>query len=376
VDLDAGRCADLLEHLAQLPDPRKRRGRRHGITAVLAVAVCAVLAGARSFAAIGEWAADVPVSVLVALRVRRDPLTGTRQPPGSSTLRRVLSGIDTAALDDLVASWLSRYRPPAPVRRLRALAVDGKTLRGSGHDDRAKVHLLAVLDHASSAALGQADVGEKTNELTCFAPLLAPLDLAATVITADALHTQREHAHWLVTVKHAAYLFIVKGNQPTLHHRLKTLPWKQVPLGHETHDRGHGRYEIRRLQVLSSDRLDFPHAVQAIRITRRVRNQKTRKWRTVTVYAITNLTAAQASPADLSGYIRGHWSIEVLHHIRDVTYAEDASQIRTGKAPHAMASLRNLAIGILRAAGQSNIAKALRRNARDATRPLTLVGIT
>ena len=89
VDLDAAGCADLLQQLASLPDPRRRRGRRHGITAVLAVAVCAVLAGARSFAAISEWAADVPLAVLVALRVRRDPLTGTRQPPGESTLRRV-----------------------------------------------------------------------------------------------------------------------------------------------------------------------------------------------------------------------------------------------------------------------------------------------
>jgi predicted transposase YbfD/YdcC len=71
-----------------------------------------------------------------------------------------------------------------------------------------------------------------------------------------------------------------------------------------------------------------------------VRNQKTRKWRTVTVYAITSLTAAQASPAELADYIRGHWSVEVLHHVRDVTYGEDASQIRTGNAPHAMASLR------------------------------------
>lgn len=96
----------------------------------------------------------------------------------------------------------------------------------------------------------------------------------------------------------------------------------------------------------------------------------------VTVYAITNLTARQAGPADLAGYIRGHWSIEALHHIRDVTYAEDASQVRTGNAPRTMASLRNLAIGILRHAGRTNIAQALRHNARDAFRPLTLLGIT
>jgi predicted transposase YbfD/YdcC len=94
------------------------------------------------------------------------------------------------------------------------------------------------------------------------------------------------------------------------------------------------------------------------------------------VYAITNLTAAQASPAHLADYVRGHWGIEALHHIRDTTFAEDASQTRTGTAPRAMASLRNLAIGILHASGHRNIAAALRHNARDTTRILPLLGIT
>jgi hypothetical protein len=122
--------------------------------------------------------------------------------------------------------------------------------------------------------------------------------------------------------------------------------------------------------------LDFPHATQALRITRRTRPLGSRRWRTVTVYAVTNLHAAQASPVRLADWIRGHWGIEALHHIRDVTFAEDASQARTGNAPRAMASLRNLAIGILRRHGHRNIAAALRRNARDATRVLPLLGIT
>jgi hypothetical protein len=180
VDLDAARCADLLEQLDQLPDPRKRRGRRHGITAVLAVAVCAVLAGARSFAAISEWASDVPLAVLVALRVRRDPLTGTRQPPGESTLRRVLTGIDTAALDTLIGAWLTRTGQLVAGRGLRAVAVDGKTLRGSGAPG-AQVHLLAALDHSSGAVLAQVRVDGKSNEISAFAPLLEQVDLTEPV---------------------------------------------------------------------------------------------------------------------------------------------------------------------------------------------------
>jgi predicted transposase YbfD/YdcC len=122
--------------------------------------------------------------------------------------------------------------------------------------------------------------------------------------------------------------------------------------------------------------LDFHHATQAIRITRRARSLRSRRWRTVTVSAVTSLTAAQASAARLADWVRGHWGIEALHHLRDITFAEDASQVRTGNAPRAMASLRNLAIGILRAHGDRNIAAALRRNARDATRVLPLLGIT
>jgi len=377
-------CRDLLGYLAQIADPRHRRGRRHALVGVLGVAVCAVLAGARSLAAIGEWAADAPGQVLAALGVRRDPWTGAFGPPGEATVRRVLARVDPDALDCAIGAWLAAQQPPAPTTRpppasrppRRAVAVDGKTLRGSSHHQGAQVHLLAVMDHTSRGLLGQTEVDAKTNEITQFRPLLDRLDLADTVVTADALHTQREHADWLVAHKHAAYLLLVKGNQPALHQQLKLLPWCDVPVADHTRDRGHGRVELRRVQVTTVVGLDFPHATQAIRLTRRVRSLRSRRWRTVTVYAVTSLTAAQASPARLADWIRGHWGIEALHHIRDTTFAEDASQVRAGTAPRAMASLRNLAIGILCARGDRNIAAALRRNARDATRVLPLLGIT
>ena len=97
----------------------------------------------------------------------------------------------------------------------------------------------------------------------------------------------------------------------------------------------------------------------------------------MTVYAVTSLTHGQASPARLADLIRGHWAIENgLHWVRDVTFAEDASQLRTGTAPQVMACLRNLAIGTLSHAGPVNLAAALRRHARDPARPLATLGIT
>lgn len=189
--------------------------------------------------------------------------------------------------------------PPAkPTRGVerpswRPVAVDGKTLQGSGPPG-AQMHLLAARDHASGAVLAQVAVDGKSNEITAFAPLLDRVDLANTVVTADALHTQRGHAAYLVG-RGAAYLCVVKRNQPGLYRQLKKLPWRHVPVQNEARDRGHSRYEIRTLQALCSDRLDFPHAAQAIRVIRRVRDQKTKKWSTVTVYAVTNLTTIQAS---------------------------------------------------------------------------------
>jgi hypothetical protein len=129
----------LLCDLAHIADPRQRRGRRHALGAVLAVAACAVLAGARSLTAIGEWAADAPGQVLAALGVRRDPLTGAFRPPAEATVRRVLARVDPDALDRAIGAWLARQQPspptgrPPPRRPRRAIAVDGKALRGSGH---------------------------------------------------------------------------------------------------------------------------------------------------------------------------------------------------------------------------------------------------
>jgi predicted transposase YbfD/YdcC len=223
---------------------------------------------------------------------------------------------------------------------------------------------------------GTTDVDHTTNEITQFRPLLERLDLAGQVITADALPTQHAHADWLVTLKQATYLLIVKANQPGLHHLLTTLPWRDIPIADRTRDRGHARVELRRLQVATVADLNLPHATQALRITRRVPPLTGRGWRTVVVYGITSLTAAQARPARLADWVRGHSGIEALHHIRDVTFAEDASQVRTGNAPRAMASLRNLAIGALRAHGHRNLAAALRYNARDATPVLPLLGVT
>ena len=171
----------------------------------------------------------------------------------------------------------------------------------------------------------------------------------------------------------AHYLLIVKRNQPGLHAQLAALPWRDVPVAYTKAERGHGRTERRTLKITAVARgLAFPHAAQAIQIVRR-RKMKG-KWSRETCYAVTSLTVTQATYAQLAAIIRGHWGIEDrLHWVRDMDFDEDRSQVRTASGPRIMASLRNLAITILRLAGAASIAAALRYHARRPARPLQTI---
>jgi predicted transposase YbfD/YdcC len=363
----------LLAALADLPDPRARRGIRHRLTVVVSAAVCAVVAGNRSYTAIAEWIADVPAATALALGMAPD------RRPSEAMIRRLLQAIDPQLLTAAVSVWLTGRAAAGTSTSRRAIAVDGKTLRGSRTTDAAARHVMAACDQAVGVILASTDVDGKTNEITRFQPLLDQIgDLRDTVITADALHCQREHVDYLAE-RGAHWILTVKGNQPSLHSQLAGLPWRAVPDATRDTDRGHGRREIRTLKVLTlSAGIDFPHAAQALRIRRRRRRlDQPKRFTTETVYAITDLRVHQAKPAQLATWIRGHWSIEnKIHWVRDVTYDEDRCQIRTGTGPEVMAALRNAAIGALHTAGIANIAAANRHHARDSTRPLALLGIT
>ena len=184
-----GDRARLLPVLAAVPDPRARRGVRHRLAAILGLAVCALLAGTRSFTAIAEWAADADQGT-------RDALGITGVVPCESTFRRALQHLDADALDNAAGAWAQQRTAPSPGAR-RMSAVDGKTLRGSGTAGAPARHLLAALDHGHGVVLGQVDVQAKTNEIPMFATLLDGIDLAGAVVTADALHAQRDHAEYL-----------------------------------------------------------------------------------------------------------------------------------------------------------------------------------
>ncbi len=282
----------LLEALGRVPDPRRRRGIRYPLVPVLAVAVCAMLAGARSYAAIAEWAADAPPRLRARL--------GLPGPvPDLATIWRVLTAVDPAALDAAVGAWVSGRLAARRAPGRRVIAVDGKTVRGARprDGDGTAPHLLACLDHGTGVVLAQVAADGKTNEITMFtsAPGQAG-DLKGALVTADALHAQREHATWL-RQREAHYLVTVKANQPSLLRQLRSLPWKDVPAGHVQDGRGHGRIEKRIVKVVTvAAGIAFPHAAQAIQVTRKARRPGSRRWRTETGYAVTSSPPARQSP--------------------------------------------------------------------------------
>lgn len=207
----------LLEQLQQLKDPRKRRGIRHSATSTLAVAVCAVLSGARHYLAIGEWAAELPQNLLRRLGCRLHPEKRVYVPPSEPTLRRHLQSVDADELDRVISEWLAKQADPD------AVAVDGKTLRGARDSAGKQMHLMSAILHKEGVVIAQKAVDRKTNEIPMFQTLLDPVDLKGKVVTADALHTQVKHATYLKEEKEADYFFTVKGNQGTLLQSIEAL---------------------------------------------------------------------------------------------------------------------------------------------------------
>lgn len=392
-----GRLAGLAGFLAKVPDRRRARGRRHPLAAILVLACAAVAAGSKSLVAVAEWAARAPQWVLEAAGARQDPRTGCLMVPSETTIRRTLGGADADAVDAQVGAWLlvlAGYTGqdsagqggaagedeapggPEPGDAM-VVVVDGKTVRGARNGGGTAPHLLAAMTRDEVAVIAQRQVSEKSNEIPAFIPLLRDLRLDGAVILADALHTQRETARFIVEDKQADYVFTVKENQPGLFAAIDALPWEQAKIAHTSHDRGHGRDETRTIQVMPAPAdLPFPHAAQVFLIERHVRGLDGSQLSDVAALGVTSLTAAKAGPARLAALVRGEWTIENgLHYRRDVTLGEDASRVRTGNAPRALATFRSHAIASLRIHGWKNIAAGQRWAASDYANTLTLLGL-
>ena len=375
-------AAGAWQKLEALPDPRSPRGRIYPLACLVAVALCAfTAAGNDRLTAVGQWIKRASQQDLARLHAPWDPMAGRYRAPDEKTIRVVLDRIDPRALARALlgprpGGRRGGGRPRASVRgyrarraarqaqelargRLRAVAVDGKTCRGARRGDGTRVHLLGVAEHGGRL-LDHVEVDAKHNETSHFTELLGSLDLDGAVVTFDALHTVRANLDWLVSQKNAQYIAVVKHNQPLLYAQVSALPWRHVPAGSVTRGRGHGRTETRTLKAAHVGGLDFPHARQAIKITRWRQEIATGRVSRETVYAVTSLTSADATAGDLARLVREQWSIEVHHHVRDLTFREDAATSRTGSGPANLATIRAAVIAALKDAGYLHIPEGRR----------------
>jgi predicted transposase YbfD/YdcC len=367
----------LIAVFAARPDFRKPRGKRHPFTAIFALACCAMLCGYRSYRAIAEGGRNDGVRIAQALGFTHDT-------PCAATLHTIFRRVHRDECEAHLGAWADRVvgsLPAAPERPEVAMALDGKTLRGSKKQGAPGTHLLSALAHHVGVTLAQHAVDDKTNQITAVETLLQHLVLDGRIVTMDALLTQRPGAQTIVD-KGGDYVMIVKDNQPQLRADI-ALVFTLPPGGDRqeiarTVDSGHGR--IAQRNITTSEALvgysDWPGLAQVFELGRHIITQNTTKERVEVVYGVTSLNPERATPERLLELIRGHWQIENKSPwVRDVTCDEDRSQVRCGHIPQGMAALRNTTIGLLRWAGYSNIAAACRRMAAQPDLALTLMGI-
>jgi predicted transposase YbfD/YdcC len=374
--------AELHALFTQVSDPRRPRGVRHGIGTVLTVMVLVVLAGARNFREAGDQAADLPDLLLHAAVARRDPRTGALVAPSGSTLRRVVEDIDTDAADLLVCQWVAARarRPPdtdseRPADERHGIAMDGKVVRRSGAGDPdVNVKLFSAMLHDQAVVIAQIRIPAGTNEITQVKPLLDRLDLAGAVITGDAAHTQTGTARYICQ-RGADYVLTLKGNQPALLANVTATLFAATEAGHHLEvDRSHGRTVHRQIWTTTAEGIDFPGAAQIFRIRRDVFNAVGERLSKEIVHGITSLDAHDAAAEAVATWVRQHWGVEnKIHWVRDVVFAEDHQNAYLGAAAHSMALFRNLAIGLIRLAGHTQIKRTVQRIAADRTRILPLL---
>ena len=374
-DQAAAEVPGLLEVLARVPDPRKRRGRRFLLVFVLAVAVACALAGAKNFRETGDQAADLPQDVLRMLGGRPHPLLRRITAPSETRIRTLIHAIGADVLDELIGGWLRALADAGRLDGLlTAIAIDGKWLRGVADG---QVKLFAAMLHEEKAIIAQHRIPDDTTETTQVKELLEPVNLDNAVVTADAAHAQRETAQYIAGKKEdgnrgSDYFLFVKANQPSLQKAVFDAIQEDGPRDpdYTELDYGHGRIIRRSIWVTTAEGIDFPHVTRAARIRRDRYDLGGMLISKEIVHAVTSLDTGRASAADLARIARGQRGIESVHWLRDTAYAEDANTGYAGNGPQVMATLRNLAISLPYLAGVKEVTRTLQAIARDRTRML------
>lgn len=386
--MDQQQYTSLVDVLKHVPDPRRRQGRRHRWLILLCLIVAALASAQRTPRAIARW-----------IHSHREELFAVLPPnvsrlPSEATLRRALALLSVSCLEQALSAFAppclpvtpepAAPEPAAATPALHAAAIDGKAIRGVGRDGH-PCHLVSLVRHADARVLNQVAVALKRDERSAVPTLLAGRDLTGWVITLDALHTLRTTARQ-IRAQNGHYLMIVKKNQATLYQYLDmlfTLPahpadqevWDSVG---PTSEKGHGRLETRSLTCGAAhiEDVDWPDVQQVVRRECERIVLKSGKRSYEVSYGLVSLRPEEAGAASIERLWRGHWTIEnPIHHVRDVTFGEDAGHAAQGTTAHTLAALRNGLLTVFRSANWRSIPDALAHYGASVARVFTLIGL-
>lgn len=339
--------AVLQQHFQDLRDPRVERTRKHPLINIVFIAVCGVLSGANSIAAIHEFAVD-----------RRSWLARyldlTNGIPSEDTLGRVLARLDPGAFEKCLWSWTRSVHEVTADRRV---AIDGKTLRGSSDPERSRaaIHMVSAWATENKLSLGQVVVDERSNEITAIPELLQVLEISGALVTIDAMGCQKEIAAQIRAAE-ADYILAVKQNQPTLYEQVEgaidaALEQDAGEIAeHQTVEKGHGRHETRTYAIFPRSEPVDPEGLWrdlsavGIAISERVDTQGRRGMET-RYYILSRLITVR----EFAEAVRGHWGIENnLHWQLDVSFREDECRVRRDHGPANLSVIRRFALGLLK----------------------------
>jgi predicted transposase YbfD/YdcC len=335
------------DHFRRLTDPRVERTRRHPLINILFIAVCGVLSGANSFAAIHEFGCDRKTWFARYL----DLSNGI---PCDDTFARVLARLDPAAFEKCLLSWIQAVQE---ISDHRLIAIDGKTLRGSYDrgDGKAAIHMVSAWATENKLSLGQVVVDEKSNEITAIPELLRVLEVTGAVVTIDAMGCQKEIAG-LIREGGGDYVLAVKQNQPTLYERVEEaidagLEQDAAALDeHQTVETGHGRQETRTYVTFPApETVDPDGAWRDLSAVGMAITESTDSRGRCRLEARYYILSALLPAKEFAAAVRGHWGIENnLHWQLDVSFREDECRVRTDHAPANLSVIRRFALGLLK----------------------------
>jgi predicted transposase YbfD/YdcC len=336
----------LQTHFQSIPDPRTGPAQRHELIDILMIGVCSMLCGAESFVDMELFGRCQRVWLQTWLALPRGI-------PSHDTFNRVFGLIDPNAFRDCFIAWTQGLRQTIAEE---IIAVDGKTLRRSKARGHGPLHLVNVWATQNRLILGQWKVNEKSNEITALPALLRALELSGCIVTADALHCQKETAKE-ISEADADYVLALKGNQGTLHEEVTSFlddaakrGWKGVAHAHTASlEKDHGRIEQRQYWVTEAigwlaDKPQWEklRSVGLVEATREVEGK-------VSIERRYYLSSLGADGERFARAVRGHWGIEnSVHWVLDVPMNEDQCRVRQKAAAQNLATLRGMCLNLLR----------------------------